>query len=104
MPTKPPVTLNLFHFTVRRLPKMVPNLEASPVEVVVSSADGEAMPDPPNFLSLEWNVGERWWYCSSYVGALLFNIGAFILPALYMLPSVAACCCLLGTQLTKPHL
>ncbi|OKL58460.1 hypothetical protein UA08_05987 [Talaromyces atroroseus] len=32
---------------------------------------------------VQWAVGERWWYRTSYIGALLFNAGAFLLPALY---------------------
>ncbi|KAL5341400.1 hypothetical protein BJX70DRAFT_386698 [Aspergillus crustosus] len=65
---------------------MAPNTETQYVEI---DATPDPDPDPgvhihpPGSLNLKWTVGERWWHRSSYLGVLLFNSGAFILPALY---------------------
>ncbi|KAL4868399.1 hypothetical protein BDV12DRAFT_169678 [Aspergillus spectabilis] len=63
---------------------MAPDNEVHYVEI---NATTDRDPDLPSeqlrFLSLKWTVGERWWHRSSYLGALLFNAGAFIIPALY---------------------
>lgn len=36
-----------------------------------------------SYFSLRWAVTKKWWSRESYTGALLFNAGAFFLPALY---------------------
>ncbi|KAL4879928.1 hypothetical protein BJY04DRAFT_192679 [Aspergillus karnatakaensis] len=59
---------------------MAPNNEVRYVEI---DATPDAAQEPSSFLSLKWTVGEQWWHRSSYLGALLFNAGAFTLPALY---------------------
>ncbi|BCS17463.1 uncharacterized protein APUU_10291S [Aspergillus puulaauensis] len=66
---------------------MAPNLEARHVEVVASedlyADDTRETLGSGNIFSLKWTVGDPWWQRSSYAGALFFNTGAFILPALY---------------------
>lgn len=62
---------------------MAPNPDNSHVTVIATSSENEAVQDSGNFLSLKWAIGEKWFCRSNYFGALLFNIGAFILPALY---------------------
>ncbi|KAL4952204.1 hypothetical protein BDW69DRAFT_200910 [Aspergillus filifer] len=47
------------------------------------SNEGTVEEPQPKLLSLRWTVGDPWWTRSSYIGALLFNIASFILPALY---------------------
>ncbi|KAI9046346.1 uncharacterized protein KD926_004186 [Aspergillus affinis] len=59
-----------------------PSREDSPSEVIVA-AGADIQPTRPGLLPLKWAVSGGWWHRSSYSGALLFNIGAFILPALY---------------------
>lgn len=52
-----------------------------PVEMTINEPDNG--PVEP-YLSLRWTIARgRWWSRKNYTGALLFNIGAFILPALY---------------------
>ncbi|KAL2819292.1 hypothetical protein BDW59DRAFT_122478 [Aspergillus cavernicola] len=62
---------------------MAPNPEATRVEVLTRSTDADLIQEPSRLLSLKWTVGEQWWHRSRYMGALFFNTGAFILPALY---------------------
>ncbi|KAE8395058.1 hypothetical protein BDV23DRAFT_195315 [Aspergillus alliaceus] len=62
---------------------MLPEQEETVASLHATSSSRE---DPiwwTSLLSLEWAVGERWWNRSCYVGALIFNAGALILPALY---------------------
>ncbi|OJD16946.1 hypothetical protein AJ78_02928 [Emergomyces pasteurianus Ep9510] len=47
-----------------------------------AEGDGQELTATPNQLRWALIVG-KWWYRSSYPGALLFNFGAFLLPALY---------------------
>ncbi|KAH8427611.1 uncharacterized protein LDX57_005323 [Aspergillus melleus] len=61
---------------------MGPNGEDSSAEVTVAVGAG-IQPAHPGLCSLKWAVSGGWWHRSSYTGALLFNIGAFTLPALY---------------------
>ncbi|KAH3511110.1 hypothetical protein KXV55_002482 [Aspergillus fumigatus] len=63
---------------------MAPNPDISATEEQVCDRTWEGhVGGPPNFFDLKWAVSERWWHRSSYAGTLLFNTGAFILPALY---------------------
>ncbi|KAL4898831.1 hypothetical protein BDW74DRAFT_164378 [Aspergillus multicolor] len=65
---------------------MAPNIEGSGVQILAredTDTNAAQKPQIDNFWSLRWTVGDGWWHRSSYVGALLFNIAAFILPALY---------------------
>ncbi|RDW72737.1 uncharacterized protein DSM5745_07909 [Aspergillus mulundensis] len=65
---------------------MAPNVEESGVLILArEDTDTGAAQEPQtdNLWSLKWTVGDGWWHRSSYTGALLFNVAAFILPALY---------------------
>ncbi|RHZ48409.1 uncharacterized protein CDV56_105190 [Aspergillus thermomutatus] len=63
---------------------MAPNQDISAAEEQLCDITWEEhVCGHPNFFDLKWAVSERWWYRSSYVGTLLFNTGAFLLPALY---------------------
>ncbi|KAF7594741.1 hypothetical protein BBP40_008448 [Aspergillus hancockii] len=62
---------------------MVRAEETNTVMVRVTGCSEEGPTQDAGVFSLKWAVGKRWWYRSHYVGALLFNAGAFILPALY---------------------
>ncbi|KAL4984092.1 hypothetical protein BDW68DRAFT_190759 [Aspergillus falconensis] len=65
---------------------MAPNLEESGVQISAQE-DTDINPfqgsQSDRIWSLRWTVCDGWWHRSSYVGALLFNAAAFILPALY---------------------
>ncbi|GAM33934.1 hypothetical protein TCE0_013f01195 [Talaromyces pinophilus] len=52
---------------------------------MVSNIVEETTDDNPreSFCTLQWAVGEKWWHRTNYLGAFLFNAGAFVLPALY---------------------
>ncbi|KAE8352396.1 hypothetical protein BDV28DRAFT_157915 [Aspergillus coremiiformis] len=58
---------------------MLPDRDGTTISVEAT----EDAPQEPRIFSLKWTIGERWWYRSHYLGALIFNAGAFILPALY---------------------
>ncbi|PTU20535.1 hypothetical protein P175DRAFT_0509113 [Aspergillus ochraceoroseus IBT 24754] len=54
-----------------------------------NTAEVHAVTDPDDedthdsLLSLRWTVESSWWRRSSYAGCLLYNVGSFLLPALY---------------------
>lgn len=47
------------------------------------SSTNSEIDDSEPYLSLRWTVSGKWWSRASYTGALIFNVGAFFLPALY---------------------
>lgn len=60
---------------------MAPN---PPVEVTTNEAGHEIENQVEPYFSLRWTISPgRWWSRKNYTGAFLFNIGAFILPAVY---------------------
>jgi hypothetical protein len=59
-------------------PDLSPNI--SPQED--ADVDSETVESEP-YLSLRWTVEGKWWSRASYTGALLFNAGSYLLPALY---------------------
>ncbi|RAL14198.1 uncharacterized protein BO97DRAFT_279722 [Aspergillus homomorphus CBS 101889] len=61
---------------------MGPTLGNDTIEVHgVTNPDDEDTHD--SLLSLRWTVESGWWRRSSYAGCLLYNVGSFMLPALY---------------------
>ncbi|KAA8648353.1 hypothetical protein EYZ11_005849 [Aspergillus tanneri] len=63
---------------------MALTVEANATEVqIANDAEDEHVRDSLDLCSLKWTVGEKWWDRSNYVGALVFNVCAFFLPALY---------------------
>ncbi|KAL1956477.1 hypothetical protein VTO42DRAFT_7275 [Malbranchea cinnamomea] len=74
----------LFRYT------MLTDDEAASVVMEVRTSDDEDAqdeqdpPGSPSTRSSRWMlISGKWWYRSSYPGALLFNFAAFLLPALY---------------------
>ncbi|KAJ5284686.1 hypothetical protein N7505_002666 [Penicillium chrysogenum] len=60
---------------------MAPNLPRTLAQEVVHVDDEAAEVEP--YLSLRWTVTGKWYSRASFTGALLFNSGSFLLPALY---------------------
>ncbi|KAL6233607.1 hypothetical protein BDW75DRAFT_251903 [Aspergillus navahoensis] len=65
---------------------MAPNLEESRVQISAqedTDIDSIQVSQPDRIWSLRWAASDGWRHRSSYMGALLLNTAAFILPALY---------------------
>lgn len=61
---------------------MAPDLSPNILPQENPDVDTETVESEP-YLSLRWTVEGKWWSRASYTGALLFNAGSYLLPALY---------------------